>query len=212
MRGRFITLEGIEGVGKSTNVDHVCGRIRDQGIEVISTREPGGTPLAEQVRDLLLHQDEEPMPPMAELLLMFAARAIHVDNHIRRTLDEGIWVVCDRFTDATLAYQGGGRGLSEDTILTLADWVHKDAWPDLTLLLDAPVGTGLRRARQRGAPDRFERERSRFFTRVRQRYLDHAARHPERITVVDASGDIEAVQTAIDARLTPLLQAWTANG
>ncbi len=212
MRGRFITLEGIEGVGKSTNVDHVCERIRERGIEVISTREPGGTPLAEQVRDLLLHQDEEPMPPMAELLLMFAARAIHVDNHIRRTLDEGTWVVCDRFTDATLAYQGGGRGLCESTILTLADWVHKDTWPDLTLLLDAPVGTGLRRARQRGAADRFERERSQFFTRVRQSYLDHAAEHSDRVAVIDASGDIEAVQTAIDGCLAPLLETWKGNG
>ena len=164
--GKFITFEGIEGVGKSTNIEHLVDILTAAGFEVITTRAPGGTPLAEQLRDLVSKQASESLPEIAELLIVFAARALHVNNVIRPALAAGKWVVCDRFTDSSRAYQGAGRGLPSAHIDQLADWVHKGLEPDLTILLDAPVETGLARAGDRGAPDRFESEESEFFGRV----------------------------------------------
>lgn len=197
VRGKFITVEGIEGVGKSTNIDFLARLIREAGNEVICTREPGGTPTAERIRDILKEHGEEPMPEVAEMLLMFAARAINVSNTIRPALEAGTWVVADRFTDATRAYQGGGRGISRERIEVLANWVHGDVNPDLTLLLDAPVETGMHRAGQRGDPDRFEVEQGEFFNRVRNTYLALAEQEPERFVVVDATRDLASVQAQI---------------
>lgn len=194
---RFITLEGIEGVGKSTNVAFVESLIREAGHEVLVTREPGGTVLAERLRDIVLHHDDEHVPALAELLIMFAGRCLHLENRIRPALARGQWVVCDRFTDATFAYQGGGRGQDGDRIESLEAWVQAGLEPDLTLLLDAEPETGLARAGARGEKDRFERERMAFFTRVREAYLERAARYPERIVVVDADRPLGAVQSDI---------------
>jgi dTMP kinase len=164
-------------------------------VHVTLTREPGGTPLAERVRDIVLVPGEERITPQAETLLMFAARAIHLDGRIRPALARGEWVICDRFTDATRAYQGGGRGVSGALIEELAAAVHGDLWPTCTLLLDLPVAEGLERARRRaGAADRFEQERAAFFERVREAYLRLAEREPERIRVVNASRPLETVQ------------------
>src|SRR5579863_7270675 len=156
-RGRFITLEGIEGVGKSTHMQFACARLRDHGLTVLETREPGGTPGADEIRAVLLRLRSESFQPMAELLLMFAARALHVENVIRPALAKGTWVLCDRFTDASYAYQGGGRGIPVSRIAALERMVLKGLKPDLTLLLDAPVEIGMARARRRGPMDRFER-------------------------------------------------------
>ncbi|MEM9057889.1 MAG: dTMP kinase [Pseudomonadota bacterium] len=194
MRGRFVTLEGIEGVGKSTNVEFVRDQIEAAGHRVIVTREPGGTALAERIRHVVLTATGETVPPVCELLLMFAARSAHVNNRIRPALEDGVWVVCDRFTDATVAYQGFGRRADLDKIGALADWVHGDIWPDLTLLLDAPVEIGLSRVQKRGKPDRIESERAAFFNRVREGYLSLADRHPERIVKVDASESLGLVR------------------
>jgi dTMP kinase len=195
--GRFITFEGIEGVGKSTNIEYFVNILTAAGCEVITTREPGGTPLAEQLRDLVSKPAGEPLPGIAELLIVFAARAVHVNNVIRPALAAGKWVVCDRFTDSSRAYQGAGRGLPEEHIDQLADWVHKDLEPDLTILLDAPVETGLARAGDRGAPDRFESEASEFFGRVRACYLELAEKHPGRFVTIDATQNLEAVKANI---------------
>jgi len=195
--GKFITFEGIEGVGKSTNIDFLAAIIERQGYRVLKSREPGGTPIAEDIRRILKEHGDEPMPPVAELLLMFAARSINVNNSIRPALAAGTWVVCDRFTDSTRAYQGGGRGVSAESIDWLARLVHGDLQPDLTILLDAPVETALARAVTRGSRDRFEVEQADFFGRVRSRYLELAAREPERFVVIDCSGSLEAVRTAI---------------
>lgn len=203
-RGRFITIEGIEGVGKSTNLEFVREQVAAAGHEVVVTREPGGTPLAEQVRQVVLDAEGE-VPPLTELMLMFTARSAHVAQLIRPALEAGRWVVCDRYTDATMAYQGGGRGLDETLIRRLADAVHGDLWPDLTLLLDAPVEIGLGRAARRSAPDRFERETVAFFERVRARYHALAAAEPGRIRVIDAAAPLAAVRAAIDDALRPLL-------
>jgi dTMP kinase len=210
MPGRFITFEGGEGVGKTTQLRRAASWLRDLGFEVVETREPGGTPQAERLRELLLARSAEPMPPSAELLLMFAARAIHLANLIEPAVARGAWVLCDRFTDATYAYQGGGRGLHEADIDPLAQIVHPHRQPDLTLLLDAPVEAGLARARNRAGgdgPDRFESERREFFERVRARYLDQARAEPGRFRVIDASADLETVAQAITAALRPLAQA-----
>ncbi|NBC23393.1 MAG: dTMP kinase [Gammaproteobacteria bacterium] len=196
-RGRFITVEGIEGVGKSTNVGFICERIGAAGYAVVSTREPGGTPLAEDIRDLVLAEREEAVPPAAELLLMFAARAVHLENLVRPALERGDWVVCDRFTDATLAYQGYGRGQDVERIRQLADIVHPDLRPDLTLLLDAPLAVSRQRSRDRGVSDRFENERGAFFERVRAGYLALAEAEPARFAVLDASRPLQAVQREI---------------
>ncbi len=195
---RFITFEGIEGVGKSTNIAHMVAVLERRGISVLTTREPGGTPMAEQLRALVAEHGDEPMPDIAELLIVFAARALHVNNVIRPALAAGTWVICDRFTDSSRAYQGGGRGLPQDDINRLADWVHGDLQPDLTILLDAPVETGMERAGKRSDPDRFESEQGDFFRRVRATYLQLAENEPERIVVVDATQSLEAVRNVIE--------------
>ena len=203
--GRFITVEGGEGVGKSTNVDFLCALIRASGLTCHKTREPGGTPTAERIRELLLAHGDEPLPDTAELLLFFAARCLHVENVIRPALAAGSWVVCDRFTDTTRAYQGTGRGMSRQRIETLAGWVHPDLQPDLTLLLDAPDAVGLRRAGHRGEADRLEAEAGDFHEKVRAGYLALARNEPARFAVIDASRPLPEVQAAIARAVRPLL-------
>jgi len=195
MRGRFVTLEGTEGVGKSTNLVEVVARLEQHGLEVLVTREPGGTPLAESIRDLLLGVRDESMCDMTELLLVFAARAQHLETVIRPALNAGRWVVCDRFTDATYAYQGGGRGLDKRVIAQLESLVQGDLRPDLTIYLDVPVEVAAARIAGR-EHDRFEREQRQFFERVRACYLDLAARE-SRYRVVDASQPLEDVRAQI---------------
>ncbi|MDH3613424.1 MAG: dTMP kinase [Gammaproteobacteria bacterium] len=197
--GKFITIEGIEGVGKSTNIAHLTKAIEKRGHTVLTTREPGGTPMAERIRDLVAEHGDESMPDIAELLLVFASRSLHVNNVIQPALAAGTWVVCDRFTDSSRAYQGGGRGLPQDDINLLADWVHGDLRPDLTILLDAPVETGMNRAGRRGDPDRFEAERSEFFMRVRETYLQLAVAEPHRFVIVDATQDLDRVRQTIES-------------
>jgi len=196
-RGRFITVEGIEGVGKSSNIAVLVEHIEQAGIDVLTTREPGGTPVAEDIRKLLKDHGDEPIPEIAELLMMFAARALNVNNVIRPALEAGQWVISDRFTDSSRAYQGGGRGLPMETIDSLADWVHADTWPDVTILLDAPVAVGMSRANSRGEPDRIEREKHDFFQRVRDCYLDIARREPERFVVLDATRSLSEVRADV---------------
>ncbi len=203
--GRFLTVEGIEGVGKSTQVARLSHSLSDRGIAHVVTREPGGTPLAERIRDVVLDNSRgEALPPTAELLLMFAARAVHLTNHVEPNLRAGQWVLCDRFIDATYAYQGGGRGLEAEHIQQLESMVLGARRPDLTVLLDAPVEQALQRARQRNAgaaADRFESERAEFFERVRDAYLARAAAEPARIAVIDASQSVERVAAQILAVL-----------
>ena len=196
-RGKFITFEGIEGVGKSTNMAVFAERLEKAGHRVLLTREPGGTPVAEDIRDLVKNRADEPVPEIAELLLIFAARSFHVNNVIVPALDAGTWVVSDRFTDSSRAYQGGGRGVPMETIDRLADWVHGETWPDVTVLLDAPVDVGMARAGRRGAADRFEREQHEFFERVRACYLEIPERDADRFVVLDASGSLETVSGAV---------------
>jgi dTMP kinase len=197
MSGRFITLEGIEGVGKTTQVGAVAEALRAAGHAVVVTREPGGTALGERVRAVLLDRALPAMASMTELLLVFAARAEHLDKVIRPALAAGQWVVCDRFTDATYAYQGGGRGLSQAHIERLEILVQDGLQPDLTLLLDAPVEVALGRARARGEGDRFETERAEFFARIRDTYLARAAADPGRFRLIDASPAPEMVSAAL---------------
>ena len=193
--GRFITLEGIEGAGKSTVAKYVADWLTGQGIAVRLTREPGGTPLAERVRGIVLERGTEEVSAVTETLLMFAARALHVENVIDPALRAGEWVVCDRFTDATRAYQGSARGVDAALIDTLAHAVHPHLAPDCTLLLDLPVAAGLSRARKRGGAgaDRFEAETVSFFEKVRAGYLTLARREPARIHVIDAAGPLREV-------------------
>ncbi len=204
MSGLFITLEGPEGAGKSTNRDYLAMCLRAAGIEVLLTREPGGTPLAERIRELLLAPSDEAMAADTELLLVFAARAQHLAQVIRPALARGCVVLCDRFTDATYAYQGGGRGLSTARIAELESFVQGDLRPDLTLVFDLPVEEGLARAAARGRLDRFEQEQRSFFEAVRQTYLQRAALAPQRYRLLDASQSLQQVQAAIDA-LVPML-------
>ncbi|HLU62405.1 MAG TPA: dTMP kinase [Gammaproteobacteria bacterium] len=206
MSGVFITLEGGEGVGKSTQLTVVREHLMQSGRDVLVTREPGGTPFAEAIRDLLLAPREEAVSGQAELLLMFAARAAHLEQRIRPALARGQWVVCDRFTDATYAYQGGGRGLPQEEIAVLERLVQGDFRPHATILLDAPVEIGLARMQERGAPDRFEREQAAFFERVRGVYLARAAAEPERFIVIDASRPVEEVSAAVRGALDALLE------
>jgi dTMP kinase len=203
---RFITLEGGEGVGKSSNMAFVVDTLAAAGIPYIQTREPGGTALAESIRELLLEPRDEPMADLTELLLVFAARAQHLQQKIIPALKAGTWVVCDRFTDATIAYQGAGRGLSVAVIQQLRQLVQAELQPDITLLLDAPIEVGMGRASRRGELDRFEREQGDFFQRVRQGYLDQAHAEPERYRVIDASQTLEAVQQDIHKVLQGVLQ------
>jgi dTMP kinase len=204
-RGKFITVEGIEGVGKSTNIDFLSSLIEAKGLSVVRTREPGGTPIAESIRALLLEHGEETMTDIAELLLFFAARSLHIHNSIKPALQTGQWVVCDRFTDASRAYQGSGRGFNQDTINTLADWVQEGLQPDLTILLDAPAEIGMDRAGRRGAADRLEIEKTEFYARVREGYLALAESEPERFAIIDASQTLDDVQAAIGEKLVELL-------
>jgi dTMP kinase len=204
--GKFITLEGGEGVGKTTNVPFLKNYLQAQNIPVVVTREPGGTPLAEQIRQLLLQNHDENLTSQAELLLMFAARAQHLSHVIKPALEQGTWVLCDRFTDATYAYQGGGRGMSLGTIGWLENFVQDDLRPDLTLLLDIPVEIGMARAKNRaGQLDRFESEHLHFFNQVRQIYLQQAQRYPERIKIIKADQPLGDVQEAILEAIKPLL-------
>jgi dTMP kinase len=189
--GRLITLEGLDGAGKSTQHARLVEHLRARGLTVVATREPGGTPLGEKLRALLL---SEPMHLETEALLMFAARREHIAQLIAPALARGEWVVCDRFTDASMAYQGGGRGLSMDKLRQLASWVHPDLQADLTLIFDAPVELAMARV-QAGttAPDRFEREQAQFFTAVRGAYLDLARTQPARVRLIDATRTPESI-------------------
>ena len=204
--GRFVTLEGIEGAGKSTVARIVCDWLKARGTTVRLTREPGGTPLAERVRQVVLERGNEQLSPVTETLLMFSARGIHVENLIRPALARGEWVVCDRFTDATRAYQGAGRGVSSELIETLAAAVQGELRPDCTLLLDLPPAVGLARARQRSgaAADRFEAEAEAFFVKVRAAYLELAAAEPHRIRVIDASVALPEVERQVIEALESL--------
>lgn len=206
MRGLFITLEGPEGGGKTTNREFLAQRLRDAGHEVVLTREPGGTPLAEKIRNLLLAEHDEPVAVDTELLLMFAARAQHINQLILPALEAGKVVLCDRFTDATYAYQGGGRGISTSRIAVLEDFVQGALRPDLTLLFDLPVEAGMARARQRGALDRFEQEQQAFFEAVRQNYLQRAAAEPQRFCMVDAGQPLAQVQQQLLPALAVILE------
>ncbi|AQT59588.1 dTMP kinase [Cellvibrio sp. PSBB023] len=204
-RGKFLTIEGTEGVGKSTNLAFVRDWLVSKGLEVIVTREPGGTPLAEEIRSLLLSKRAEAVDETAELLLVFAARAQHLAQVIKPALARGAWVLSDRFTDATYAYQGGGRGLSKSIIEQLEQLVQGDLRPDLTLILDIDVQLGLDRARQRGELDRFESETISFFEQVRAAYRQRALAAPKRYALVDAGQPLSKVQADIDSLLTRLL-------
>jgi dTMP kinase len=205
VRGRFITLEGGEGVGKSSNLAFVAALLEAEGLDVERTREPGGTPLAERIRDVIVAPAREPMPPMTELLLIFAARAAHIEGRIRPALEAGRWVVCDRFTDASYAYQGAARGLGEEPVRWLEQRVQGELRPDLTLLLDADPAVGLARANARGAADRFEQERVDFFARVRAGYLARAQAEPGRFRVVDASRPLEDVRACLRQHINEYL-------
>ncbi|WP_150912941.1 dTMP kinase [Marinobacter halotolerans] len=196
-RGQFITFEGTEGVGKSTQLENAASVLKAMNIDVVVTREPGGTPMAESIRELLLTPRDEPVNDLTELLLMFAARAQHLHTRILPELAAGRWVLCDRFTDATFAYQGGGRGVSADAIATLETLVQGDVRPDHVVLLDATVETGMARARHRGELDRFERETVAFFERIRQTYLERAASAPQRYHRVNAARPLEAVSEEV---------------
>lgn len=207
-RGLFITVEGGEGVGKSTNITLLKDYLSDNGVDVLVTREPGGTALGEDIRALLLAPRTEPVADMAELLLIFAARAQHLEQVILPALRRGTWVLCDRFTDATYAYQGGGRGMAVDDIARLESLVQGELRPDYTLLLDAPVATGMERARDRGNLDRIERETGDFFGRVREQYLALAERGGGRYRVLDAGAPLEAVQSELVKIAGELLRCW----
>ncbi|NNJ91049.1 MAG: dTMP kinase [Gammaproteobacteria bacterium] len=200
-KGKFITVEGGEGAGKSSNLTYIQSRLEEAGIEVLFTREPGGTDLGEDIRELLLGHKHTGMADDTELLMMFASRAEHLNRKIIPALEAGIWVLCDRFTDATYAYQGGGRNISFDRIAMLENWVQGKLRPDMTLLLDLPVETGLERARNRSEPDRFESEKIDFFDRVRAAYLKIAGNDPERVKVINASKPLDEVQAQIQSTL-----------
>jgi len=205
-RGKFITLEGGEGAGKSSNIPFIEAYLRERGIKLLMTREPGGTPLSERIREILLDKQEQHMTSDTELLLMFAARAQHLEQVILPALANGEWVICDRFTDATYAYQGGGRGIARERIGILEQWVQGEFRPDKTLIFDLPVATGLARAGQRSSPDRFEQENLTFFERVREAYLQRAASAPQRYAIIDAAPDLPTVQAQIAAILDTLLE------
>ncbi|UTW13509.1 dTMP kinase [Marinobacterium rhizophilum] len=207
-RGRFITVEGTEGAGKSSNIDFIRRQLEARGIDVVLSREPGGTPLAEEIRALLLSPRDEQVCEDAELLLMFAARAQHIAALIKPALARGSWVLCDRFTDATFAYQGGGRGVDVERIRLLESLVQGALRPDCTFLLDLPVDIGLERARRRSMPDRFEQEKQAFFERVRASYLQRVNAEPERFALINAALDIEQVRQ----QLLPHLDRLQALG
>ncbi|MBL8481389.1 MAG: dTMP kinase [Rhodocyclaceae bacterium] len=198
-QGRLITFEGVDGAGKSTQLERAVAWLRARGVDTLATREPGGTPLGEALRELLLHQ---PMRLETETLLMFAARAEHIAELIKPALAAGRWVVCDRFTDASFAYQGGGRGLAAARIADLERWVHADLQPDLTLIFDlAPEIAAQRRGAARATADRFEREQREFFDRVRAAYHQRAHAYPQRVRLIDASGTPDATWRQVEAQL-----------
>lgn len=200
----FVTIEGIEGVGKSTVLQAIEGWLKAAHIAYVCTREPGGTPIAEAIRDILLQPSEEKMTDLTELLLLFAGRAQHIASVIKPALAAGKWVICDRFTDASYAYQGAGRGMNQDQITQLADWTLSDLKPDITILLDANVDVALARAKQRKTPlDRFEVEQHAFFQRVREAYLACAKQDPQRYHVICADRPLEDVLTALQAVMRP---------
>ncbi|GAI78473.1 unnamed protein product, partial [marine sediment metagenome] len=199
-QGRLITLEGVEGVGKTSALREIAAFLEQHAVDFIVTREPGGTPMAEAIRNTLLAAQEEKVDPYTELLLMFAARRQHIQTVIAPALAQGQWVVSDRFTDASFAYQGGGRGIELSHIQTLADWVQGDVKPHLTLLLDAPIAVAMRRLRHR-QHDRIEQAPLAFFERVRQTYLELARAQAERFVVIDASKDLPEVQKALHQAL-----------
>ncbi len=206
-RGEFITFEGTEGVGKSTQLANASKTLKGLGVDFIVTREPGGTPMAEAIRELLLSPRDEPVNETTELLLMFAARAQHLYNRILPALDQGKWVLCDRFTDATFAYQGGGRGVPVERIALLETLVQGEIRPDHVVLLDAPVETGMARARKRGELDRFEQEDLEFFQRIRDAYLERAMALPSRYHVINAALPLEDVSESVARVLTGLVRA-----
>lgn len=201
MARRLITVEGTEGAGKTTAMVVIADWLRDRGERVVVTREPGGTALGEELREVLLAHRQEGMSAEAEVLLMFAARAEHLERVIRPAIEEGAWVICDRFTDASVAYQGAGRRLGIERVEALADWLHPDIQPGLTFWLDLPVAVGLARAAGRSAPDRFEAEQADFFERIRAGYADIAERQPHRVQRVDASRAVDSVKADIKALL-----------
>jgi len=201
MQGKFITLEGIEGAGKSTAMNTIRQHLEQAGVELVVTREPGGTPLAEKIRTLLLDKNNTTIESDTELLLMFAARAQHLGELILPALRQGKWVLCDRFTDATYAYQGGGRGIDVQRIALLEQWVQGDLRPDVTLLLDLSVEQGLNRAGQRGELDRFEQEKQDFFERIRASYQQRARQYPKQFRIIDASQSLLQVQQQIKNQL-----------
>ena len=205
-RGRFITVEGIEGAGKSTNIRVIEQFLREKAIDLVTTREPGGTIYAELIRELLLSHQDESLDSNAELLLVFAARAQHLNQLILPALNQGKWVLSDRFTDATYAYQGAGRGLGVDKVALLETFVQGDIRPDLTLILDVPVEVGFGRVDARGERDRFESEQQQFFETVRSAYLERAEQSPDRYAVIDTTRDLEEIKYDIEARLTSLLE------
>lgn len=205
-RGKFITLEGGEGAGKSSNIPFIESYLRERGVNLLLTREPGGTPLSERIRTILLDKQEQHMTSDTELLLMFAARAQHLEQVILPAIESGQWVICDRFTDATYAYQGGGRGIPNERIAVLEQWVQGDFRPDKTLIFDLPVATGMARAGQRSSPDRFEQEDLTFFERVRDAYLARVRSAPERYAIIDAAPELQTVQRQIAAILDTLLE------
>jgi dTMP kinase len=204
-KGKFITIEGGEGAGKSTNIPFIESYLTEKGVELVMTREPGGTPLSERIREILLDKNETAMSDDTELLLMFAARAQHLDQLIRPALAQGKWVICDRFTDATYAYQGGGRAIEFERIAQLENWVQGSLRPDLTIIFDLPVEIGMERAGKRSDPDRFEQENLDFFKRVRQCYLDRAHATPARYAIIDAAPELSEVQASIIRVLDGLL-------
>jgi dTMP kinase len=210
VRGAFVTLEGLEGVGKSTNVAFVADFLRATGKDVIVTREPGGTSLGEKIRHWILNEEHGALPADVETLLMFAARSLHLEQVIRPALASGRWVVCDRFTDATIAYQGGGRGADLRLIAALEGAVQRGLTPDLTLLLDAPPDVSFERITTR-APDHFEKEDREFFERVRESYLTLAAEHANRFRVVDAARPLSAVQNDIARHLDAFRTTFRAD-
>lgn len=206
-QGLFITVEGTEGVGKSTNMALVYETLMAEGVEVVQTREPGGTELSEKIRELLLDHRNTAMVDDTELLLMFAARAQHIAEVIKPALARGAWVLCDRFTDSTYAYQGGGRGISMQRIAELEEWVQGDLRPDITLLLDAPVEVGMARAASRSQEsDRFEREKQAFFEKLRATFLSLAEQHPQRFRIIDAAKPLDDVARQVQTVLKQLLE------
>jgi len=207
MKAQFITLEGSEGVGKTSNIEYIQSLLDNAGNDYSVTREPGGTALGEPLRNILLGSDYKGMCDDTELLLMFAARAEHLAQVIRPALAKDQWVLCDRFTDATYAYQGGGRGIAKERIAVLEEYVQAGRQPNLTLLLDAPIEVGRARADKRSTPDRFEKEKTTFFNKVRETYLQRAADDAVRMKVIDASITLDEVKSQISAQIESFIEA-----